>query len=236
MLPKTIHYCWFGEAPLPKSAQKCIASWKKFFPDYEIKQWDESNYDVDKIPYISEAYKAKKYAFVSDYARFDILYHFGGIYFDTDVEVIRPFDDILDNSPNFMGCEIKKITLAKNNPAYQLIDGVLFTADGKTLVYYPCHRPGDTYYVPEGTEKLMSGSFYWVKYLRNLYIPEGVKSIGDYVVYVCYSVSMVQLPASLEEIGSSSLEGQTNDFVVSVPAGSFAETWCRTHWVKTETR
>ena len=136
----------------------------------------------------------------------------------------------------FMGCEIKKITLAKNNPAYQLIDGVLFTADGKTLVYYPCHRPGDTYYVPEGTEKLMSGSFYWVKDLCNLYIPEGVKSIGDYVVYVCYSVSMIQLPDSLEEIGSSSLEGQTSDFVISVPAGSFAESWCKSHMIKTETK
>ena len=136
----------------------------------------------------------------------------------------------------FMGCEIRKITLAKNNPAYQLIDGVLFTADGKTLVYYPCHRPGDTYYVPEGTEKLMTGSFYWVKDLCNLYIPEGVKSIGGYVVYVCYSVSKVQLPASLEEIGDSSLEGQTQDFVVSVPAGSFAETWCKSHGVNTESR
>ncbi len=104
MIPKIIHYCWFGGNPLPKSAQKCIASWKKFFPDYEIREWNESNYDVQKIPYIREAYAAKKYAFVSDYARFDLLYHHGGLYFDTDVEVIRPFDDILENGA-FMGCE-----------------------------------------------------------------------------------------------------------------------------------
>jgi hypothetical protein len=104
MLPKLIHYCWFGGNPLPELAQKCIASWKKYFPDYEIKEWNESNYDVRKIPYIDEAYNAKKYAFVSDYARFDILYQYGGIYFDTDVEVIKPFDDILKNG-GFMGFE-----------------------------------------------------------------------------------------------------------------------------------
>ncbi len=105
MLQRSIHYCWFGGNPLPKSAIKCINSWKKFFPDYEIKEWNESNYDVRKIPYIAEAYDAKKYAFVSDYARFDILYQYGGVYFDTDVEVIKPFDDILVKGP-FMGCEI----------------------------------------------------------------------------------------------------------------------------------
>ena len=77
MIPKIIHYCWFGGNPLPKSAIECIESWKRFFPDYEIKEWNESNYDVHKIQYIHEAYEAKKYAFVSDYARFDILYHEG---------------------------------------------------------------------------------------------------------------------------------------------------------------
>jgi mannosyltransferase OCH1-like enzyme len=105
MLPKTIHYCWFGRNPLPESAKKCIASWRKFLPDYEIIEWNEDNYDVNKIPYTAEAYAAKKYAFVSDYARFDILYQHGGLYFDTDVEVIKPFDDIVANGP-FMGCEI----------------------------------------------------------------------------------------------------------------------------------
>jgi len=103
-IPKTIHYCWFGNNFLPELAQKCLASWKKYFPGYKINQWDESNYDVHKIPYISEAYNAKKYAFVSDYARFDILYEYGGIYFDTDVEVIRPFDAVLENG-GFMGFE-----------------------------------------------------------------------------------------------------------------------------------
>lgn len=103
-IPKVIHYCWFGGNPLPESAKKCIGSWRKFLPDYEIKEWNESNYDVRKIPYIHEAYEAKKYAFVSDYARFDILYHHGGIYFDTDVQVIKPMDEIIAKGA-FMGRE-----------------------------------------------------------------------------------------------------------------------------------
>lgn len=105
MIPKVIHYCWFGRNPLPESAQKCIASWKKFLPDYEIKEWNEDNFDVNIIPYTKEAYEAKKYAFVSDYARFWILYKYGGLYFDTDVEVIKPMDDIIERGP-FMGIEV----------------------------------------------------------------------------------------------------------------------------------
>lgn len=105
MIPKTIHYCWFGRNPLPASAVKCIESWRKFFPDYEIREWNEDSFDVDSIPYTSEAYKARKYAFVSDYARFWILYKYGGIYFDTDVEVIRPMDDIIARGA-FMGVEV----------------------------------------------------------------------------------------------------------------------------------
>lgn len=104
MIPKIIHYCWFGGNPLPKSARKCINSWRKHFPDYEIKEWNESNFDIDMMPFTREACDAKKYAFVSDVARFWILYHEGGLYFDTDVEVIRSFDDILQDGA-FMGIE-----------------------------------------------------------------------------------------------------------------------------------
>lgn len=111
MIPKIIHYCWFGRNPLPKLAQKCIASWKKFFPDYEIKEWNEDNFDVNIIPYTQQAYEAKKYAFVSDYARFWILYHYGGVYFDTDVEVIKPMDDIIERGA-FMGIEVPANGLA----------------------------------------------------------------------------------------------------------------------------
>lgn len=105
MIPKVIHYCWFGRNPKPKSVIKCINSWKKFFPDYEIKEWNEDNFDIEIIPYTRDAYQAKKYAFVSDYARIWILYHYGGIYFDTDVEVIRPMEQLITKG-GFMGCEI----------------------------------------------------------------------------------------------------------------------------------
>lgn len=97
MIPKKIHYCWFGGKPLPNSVKKCIKSWKKFCPDYEIIEWNESNYDVNKIPFIQQAYQAKKYAFVSDYARLDIIYSEGGIYLDTDVELLKNLDPLLVN-------------------------------------------------------------------------------------------------------------------------------------------
>lgn len=104
-IPKIIHYCWFGRNPLPESAQKCITSWRKFFPDYEIKEWNEDSFNVNIVPYTQEAYSVKKYAFVSDYARFWILYKYGGLYFDTDVEVIKPMDDIIARG-GFMGIEV----------------------------------------------------------------------------------------------------------------------------------
>lgn len=94
--------------PLPQSAKKCIASWRKFLPDYEIKEWNESNFDVNIIPYTAAAYKAKKYAFVSDYARFWILYRYGGLYFDTDVEVLKHMDSFIADGP-FMGSEFDGI-------------------------------------------------------------------------------------------------------------------------------
>lgn len=104
MIPKKIHYCWFGRKPLPELALNCIASWKKFLPDYEIIEWNENNFDVNQTLYTEQAYKCGKFAFVSDYARFKIIYEQGGIYFDTDVEVIRPLDDIIAKGP-FFGLE-----------------------------------------------------------------------------------------------------------------------------------
>lgn len=104
MIPKVIHYCWFGRNPIPAEYKRYIESWKKFFPDYEIKEWNEDNFDVNIIPFTKEAYEVKKYAYVSDYARLKILYDNGGVYFDTDVEVIRNMDDII-NSGAWMAVE-----------------------------------------------------------------------------------------------------------------------------------
>ena len=104
MIPKTIHYCWFGGKEKPRSVIKCMATWKKFLPDYEIVEWNEQSFDVNAFPYTKAAYEHKKYAFVSDFVRLYALKHCGGIYFDTDVEVLKSFDAFL-NTPGFMGYE-----------------------------------------------------------------------------------------------------------------------------------
>ena len=95
LIPKKIHYMWLGKKLIPDNLQRCIDSWKRYCPDYEIIRWDESNYDISKNRYMEQAYEAGAYGFVPDYARLDILYKYGGIYMDTDVEVIRSLDDML---------------------------------------------------------------------------------------------------------------------------------------------
>ena len=95
MIPKRIHYCWFGRGQKPELAKKCIASWKKFCPDYEIIEWNEDNFDLESNPYIRFCYANKKWAFLSDLVRLLVVYEHGGIYFDTDVEVVKPVDDLL---------------------------------------------------------------------------------------------------------------------------------------------
>lgn len=103
-IPKVIHYCWFGGAELPEQVIKCMDSWKNHCPDYQIIRWDESNYDYQKYAFTKNAYEAKKWAFVSDVARLDVVYHHGGIYLDTDVELLASLDPFLEN-PAFMGFE-----------------------------------------------------------------------------------------------------------------------------------
>ena len=95
MIPKIIHYCWFGRGPMPELALHCIESWHKYMPDYRYKLWNEDNFDLNSNEYVREAYSAQKYAFVTDYVRLFALYTEGGIYMDTDVEVLKPYDDLL---------------------------------------------------------------------------------------------------------------------------------------------
>lgn len=110
-IPKIIHYCWFGGGDIPDHLKKYMESWYKICDDYQIKRWDESNYDVSKNEYMRQAYISKKWGFVPDYARLDIIYQNGGIYLDTDVEVIKKFDDLL-NDDSFMGfCDSSDIAL-----------------------------------------------------------------------------------------------------------------------------
>lgn len=98
MIPKIIHYCWFGGKPLPRMARRCISSWKRMCPDYKIIRWDETNFDVHQSSFVSTAYDAGAWAFVSDWVRLKVVHDFGGVYLDTDVELIKPLDELLDNS------------------------------------------------------------------------------------------------------------------------------------------
>ena len=107
MIPRIIHYCWFGRGPMPDLAKKCIESWHRFMPDYEYRLWNEDCFDIKSVPYVKEAYESGKYAFVTDYVRLYALYTEGGIYMDTDVEVLKPYDDLL-TLPGFTGYEGSK--------------------------------------------------------------------------------------------------------------------------------
>lgn len=103
-IPKVIHYCWFGKGKMPALSEKCIKSWKKYCPDYKIVCWSEDNFDVTENRYAREAYEAGKWAFVSDYVRLKVLYEQGGIYLDTDVELIKPLDPLIEEN-GFIGFE-----------------------------------------------------------------------------------------------------------------------------------
>lgn len=107
MIPKKIHYCWFGRGEKSKLAQKCIASWRKYMPDYEIIEWNEDNFNINYNLYTKMCYEQKKYAFLTDYLRLLIVEKHGGIYFDTDVEAVKSFDDLLDCAA-FFGFENDK--------------------------------------------------------------------------------------------------------------------------------
>ena len=107
MIPKIIHYCWFGKGEKPKLAQKCIDSWKEHCFDYKIVEWNEDNFDINTNAYTKMCFEQSKYAFLSDYLRLIVVYKYGGIYFDTDVEVIKSIDNLLDNKA-FFGFETDK--------------------------------------------------------------------------------------------------------------------------------
>ena len=97
MIPKKIHYCWFGRNPIPKKLMRCIDSWRRFCPDYEIIEWNEDNFDVNMNGYTRMCYEQKKFAFLSDYVRLLVVERHGGVYFDTDVELVKPIDGLLKN-------------------------------------------------------------------------------------------------------------------------------------------
>ncbi len=155
MLPKIIHYCWFGGNEKSNLIKKCIESWKKFCPDYQIMEWSEDNFDVNCCQYVQEAYAAKKWAFVSDYCRFFVLKQYGGIYLDTDVELLKPLDEFLDvpfmgfedksklNPGLICGCEIDDEVCDELLKEYN--QDVFLLQDGTFNLRTVCHRATDEF-------------------------------------------------------------------------------------------
>ena len=139
MIPKIIHYCWFGRGQMPELALKCIESWKKYLPDYELRLWNEENFDIDSVPYVKEAYEAKKYAFVSDYVRLWALEREGGVYMDVDFEVCKSFDDLMEQYAAFAGYEGSKknpvmMGVLAAAPHHPWIQGMMATYEDRRFV------------------------------------------------------------------------------------------------------
>jgi len=180
MIPKIIHYCWFGGAEKPVLIKHCIASWRKRLPDYEIKEWNESNFDVNMAPLSKEAYAARKWAFVADYCRIYALATEGGIYMDTDIIVLRPFDEFLKYS--YCSCQ-------EYQPwEFEKIKSQYVDKDGRRL-------PGVSKLVPglgiqSGVMMAEKGSNYimgCLDYYNQLHLP---KNLGDIIVVRILSQQM----------------------------------------------
>lgn len=180
MISKVIHYFWFGGNPLSPLAEKCIASWQKYLPEYEIKLWNESNFDVNCNRYVAEAYKAKKYAFVSDYARIYILYKYGGVYFDTDVEVIHKMDDVISHGP-FFALENQILHKVMINP------GLVIGAEKDMKLFKDILNTyeNDSFILPDGRLNLRTIN----KRVTDMFLRLGwkpideVQEVGDFTIY-----------------------------------------------------
>lgn len=181
MIPKIIHYIWLGGNPLPEMVIKCMESWKRFCPDYEIKRWDESNLDIDFCKYCRDAYNAKKYAFASDALRFKVIKENGGIYLDVDVELLRPLDDFLYEKC-FMGYEMgEELTI---NPG--LILGS--EKDGVVVSEISEKYKTQTFYEENGKINYETVCTKTVNYLNGKY---GIAIDGDTVHYEDFSLYSV---------------------------------------------
>ncbi|MFR3766751.1 MAG: glycosyltransferase family 32 protein [Blautia sp.] len=162
MIEKKIHYCWFGKGEKNKIIQKCIASWRSKCPDYELIEWNEDNFDVNANQFCAEAYKEKKWAFVSDYARIWILYHYGGIYFDTDIEVLRNFDKLLENDAftGFEGMNGTEMVLQTGVIACNKHNPVIL----KMLRYYEAY----SLYAPDGSIRMEPNVIQFTKVFKEM--------------------------------------------------------------------
>lgn len=160
-LPKVIHYCWFGKGPKSPLIQRCIASWRQYLPGWQLQEWNEDNFDVGLCPYTAEAYAAKKYAFVADYVRFWALYRYGGVCFCTDVELLKPLDALLEQTPAVMGFELRDTvnpgTIMASPPGDAIIAEVLREYEAQHFLVEG--RPNTKTIVAYGTEVLRRHGF-----------------------------------------------------------------------------
>ena len=171
MIPKVIHYCWFGRGQMPELALKCIESWHKYLPGYTLKLWNEDSFDINTVPYVKEAYEARKFAFVTDYIRLYALYHEGGIYMDTDVEVLKPLDDLLD-LPAFSGYESNKFS---NFPT-----GLMASASGGVWVKEQLDYYTDRHFLlPDGSLDMTTNTVTISRIMKE----NGFELTGEYQVY-----------------------------------------------------
>lgn len=169
VIPKVIHYCWFGHNPIPDKYQKWMESWHKYCPDYEIKEWNEDNYDITKNPYMYEAYQNQKWGFVPDFARLDIIYEHGGIYLDTDVELVQNLDDMLYQK-GFAGFE------RENSVALGLGFGA---AKGLPIIGQMRDAYNDIHFVNlDGSINLIASPTYQTQFL----LERGLKPNGEYQI------------------------------------------------------
>ncbi|KRM08301.1 glycosyltransferase family 32 protein [Liquorilactobacillus ghanensis] len=159
MIPKIIHYCWFGSKELPAEYQRYLHSWQEKCPDYQIIRWDESNYDIQQNRYMAQAAAKKKWGFVSDYLSFDVVYRYGGIYLDTDVELLRNFDDVL-SCQAFMGFE-------ENEKGYSVAPGLGFGAqkNNPTILKLRQMYDGIDFITPEGKLNTLTIPVYTTDFL-----------------------------------------------------------------------
>ncbi len=165
MIPKTIHYCWFGSGQMPSIAKKCILSWEKVLPEYSIKLWNEESFDITCNTYVQEAYQARKFAFVTDYVRLYALFNEGGIYMDTDVEVIKPLDTFL-TLPAFSGFESDS----------GCITGIMGSEKHGAWVKDLLEEYSNRHFIrPDGSIDMMTN----VLYTNNLMIKKGLKLNGQ---------------------------------------------------------
>lgn len=186
MIPKIIHYCWFGRGLKPELAQKCIESWKKHCPDYEIIEWNEDNFDIKSNRYVKEAYEAKKYAFVTDYVRLYVLYTHGGVYMDTDVEVLKPLDGFLHHEAvsgfendsqiptGLMACRegfplFKELLTYYDDAKFVNSDGTMNTTTNVVIITDMMLQRG---FVPNGEYQVVDG---FALYPKNVFCPDHKK-------------------------------------------------------------